>query len=238
MQYYLKGETFMTKNKNKIESLSKKLATYSLAAGGTLLMCTQANAAPQYSGVQNVQVTDTDFLDMDGNGVNDFAFRHADASGILNFFFKYQLGNSVLKGEIVNSNTNIPQKLSTGHQISPDNSFVEIPNYLAVYASGKNYGNFVGQNGFVGVKFKIDANTHYGWIHYEAPNPPTYGTIIDWGWESTPDTAILAGAPQYNKDPFTASVPTLNEWGILILMALILEESIRRMRREKETVRS
>ena len=97
-------------------------------------------------------------------------------------------------------------------------------------------GNFLGKTGFIGVQFKKGNDTHYGWIHFEGPNPPTYGKIIDWGYESEPDTPILAGAPKYTQPTKTQTIPTLNEWGMLILMALILEEGLRRMRREKDTL--
>ncbi|ETR65781.1 MAG: hypothetical protein OMM_13722 [Candidatus Magnetoglobus multicellularis str. Araruama] len=120
--------------------------------------------------------------------------------------------------------------LTTSQQIGTGNQFGKYYYWLGF---SNVYGNFLGKTGFIGVQFQQGNDTHYGWIHFEGPNPPTYGKIIDWGYESEPDTPILAGAPKYTQPTKTHTIPTLNEWGMLILMALILEEGLRRMRREK-----
>ena len=244
----------MSKNSNEKESLSKKIAKYSMAASGTLLMCTQASATPQYSGIKNETITNGQFIiDMDGDQKNDFVLFHSSSNDISYNFIapvdqSYANSNAILKGNQILPTApvfvNAPPCLTTGQEISPTNSFLKkynSPLNILELKKADDYPNgagpFLGQTGFIGVRFKIGENMHYGWIQFEGPNPPTYGKVIDWGYEDQPDTPILAGAPQYNKK--TATVPTLNEWGILILMALILEEGIRRSRRrEKETVRS
>ncbi len=42
-------------------------------------------------------------------------------------------------------------------------------------------------------------------------------SIIDWAYEDTPDTPILAGATGVVPQP----IPTLNEWGMIVLMTLL-----------------
>ncbi len=67
---------------------------------------------------------------------------------------------------------------------------------LASVYSGSYYGN-LGDGGdhYVGVSFVSSANTYYGWIRVTAI--PTNGltvTIMDYAYESTADTDILAGS--------------------------------------------
>ncbi|ETR71291.1 MAG: hypothetical protein OMM_02599 [Candidatus Magnetoglobus multicellularis str. Araruama] len=238
----------MTTKENKTSSLSKKIAKYSMTAGGTLLLCSQALASPQYSGIQNINITNNEFeLDINADGQIDFVFAnfylgsgsYKDNYNVVIPPKTISAANGVIKGEPRGRGFYAP-RLSIGQQISPEQSFAQgnYFHFLGFYLDSEPYGNFWEESGFIGVNFKIGDNTHYGWVQFEGPHASTYGKIIDWGYEDQADTHILAGEPEYitEEEPRTATVPTLNEWGILILMALILEESIRRMRKEKETV--
>ena len=229
----------MSKQDENNKTLSKQLVKYSMAASSTLLLCSQAAATPQYSGLKNETFSQSMFqVDIDGNSVIDFdiidSFNPNNSNqGIIAINANGSNFNNLIKGQSVSSG-NVPPRFSVGQQIGPANSFAA-GKYLAFNGfSSLTGGEFLGQRGFLGVRFKIGDNEHYGWIHFEGGNPPTYGKVIDWGYEDQPNTAILAGAPKYKKT--TAKVPTLNEWGILILMALILEEGLRRMKRKKEQV--
>lgn len=84
-------------------------------------------------------------------------------------------------------------------------------------------GNFYAQGtqGYIGVRFYDAVCDHFGWIQFRHDTgvpPLTQGTIIDWAYEDTCNAPILAGdtvgAP-------AVSVPTLNQWGTLILIALL-----------------
>lgn len=54
-------------------------------------------------------------------------------------------------------------------------------------------GKFVGEEKFLGVRFYIGDNLHYGWIRISMPEEIAPLTIIDWAYEQTPDMAIQAG---------------------------------------------
>lgn len=56
-----------------------------------------------------------------------------------------------------------------------------------------NYGNFKGQAGFVGCRFDIGGNQHYGWIEAEVNNDVSEFTIKGYAYEETPNAAIIAG---------------------------------------------
>ncbi len=49
-------------------------------------------------------------------------------------------------------------------------------------------------NKFLGLRFLIDNNTHYGWARLDVTSP-TQWVIKDYAYESSPDTGILAGEP-------------------------------------------
>lgn len=77
---------------------------------------------------------------------------------------------------------------------------------------------FNSQTGYIGVRIPVTGapgHYYYGWIQYQGHSNGT-GTIIDWAYENTPDMAIAAGAAGY-----AAPVPALDEWGALILFALL-----------------
>jgi len=221
----------MSKDKQNAP-LSKKIVTYSIAASGALAIGAQVDAAPQYSGAINETVSAGRFaIDIDADMSVEYTF------------INYAQSNYNVNGLEMNENAKIQGQaqpfascLTTSQQIGPGNQFGKYYYLLGIRDSSDAYGNFLGKTGFIGVQFKKGNDTHYGWIHFEGPNPPTYGKIIDWGYESEPDTPILAGAPKYTQPTKTHTIPTLNEWGMLILMALILEEGLRRMRREKDTL--
>ena len=230
----------MSKNKQKAP-LSKKIVTYSIAASGALAIGAQVDAAPQYSGAINETVSDDSFIiDIDGVTPAEFEFINFQNFNSGNYLYFNPTINLMIHGEIETFNSqDIPlaSRFTTSQQIGPGS------NWGKYFVLGEKInedsfeaGNFLGKTGFIGVQFQKGNNTHYGWIHFEGPNTPTYGKIIDWGYESEPDTPILAGAPKYTQPTKTHTIPTLNEWGMLILMALILEEGLRRMRREKDTL--
>ncbi|QDU70467.1 PEP-CTERM sorting domain-containing protein [Mucisphaera calidilacus] len=59
------------------------------------------------------------------------------------------------------------------------------PNYNA---------NFVGQGNYIGYRFEIDGNTHYGWVQVDVTDNLINAIITGYAYESTPDTGIVAGA--------------------------------------------
>ena len=111
-------------------------------------------------------------------------------------------------------------------------------------------GNFGGKRGYMGVRFNISGNTHYGWIQFDAPGasgtivnwayedktgkaiaPGASGTIVDWAYEDKAGKAIAAGDTGLVAP--VVSVPTLNQWGMIFLTGLILLEGARRLRKKK-----
>ncbi len=101
-----------------------------------------------------------------------------------------------------------PYAMNDGNLISEDLSFVEnsfqtMALYLSVVdypAAGEVYffgefGNWVGENGkFLGLRFDIDGENHYGWVRLDVDNLEI--TIDDYAYNATPDAEIEAGATE------------------------------------------
>ena len=53
-----------------------------------------------------------------------------------------------------------------------------------------------GESAYMGFQFTApaDGQTHYGWVNVVISADGTQGTIHNWAWESTPNTAITTGA--------------------------------------------
>lgn len=65
---------------------------------------------------------------------------------------------------------------------------------LASTYSGQTYGNFNdGIDHFVGCKFLIGANTHFGWIRVNCVSGGGSATIKDYAYNATANTALTAG---------------------------------------------
>ncbi len=85
----------------------------------------------------------------------------------------------------------------------------------SVYLGYSYGGPFQGKgNKYVGVRFTNATGEHFGWIQVILTAGSSSLTIVDWAWEDEADTPILAGAG-------IKVVPTLNEWGLIVLMTLL-----------------
>lgn len=62
-----------------------------------------------------------------------------------------------------------------------------------------NFDRYPGQTRYIGIRFSSDnINWHYGWIAVQCNTIPLYnkssiGTLVSYGYETTPNQAILAG---------------------------------------------
>lgn len=106
---------------------------------------------------------------------------------------------SILNGALV-----YPSRLAAGTMIGPGGMFNTLAagqtGFLASLSSG-TYPNSQwysqnGASGFIGVRFTDGAGVHYGWVGLTVNGADTGYTITLHGiaYETTPDTAITAGA--------------------------------------------
>jgi hypothetical protein len=235
-------------------------ATYATAAGAAMAVAAPAQAAIHWSGPKDLVVnrdhTPMD-VDLNGDGIADFSFVHYGTvytkyTGTASTYFVTNqllglMGNSG-NSAVGSTHYPVPYRLQQGDLVSPGMAgewtyygylaagvFVGIHTAgTSTYATSYRAGNFIDQEGFVGVRFQIDGNTHYGWIAFEGTwDPPGWseGRITGWAYEDVPDTAIAAG-DQGPQPP----IPTLNEWGMIFLAALILASGAYLMKTRREAI--
>lgn len=107
-------------------------------------------------------------------------------------------------------------------------SFEEVA-FINFCYGGSCDGPFAETPGYLGVRFDIGANTHYGWIQLVTAvgEGVRSVTIIDWAYNDEPGVPIHVGTT-------SDEIPTLNEWGLLILAALIMAGGGWSLRRKEE----
>ncbi len=223
--------------KKKKGSFEKKLKAYSAAAAGTLLLApSAANAAIQYTNPPDITINA-------GNSIYGINF---DGGNIdFNVFYNYA-SNSDYGIWIDTSTTTAPITGGTGiigtfngimyGANLPSNYLVQntLPGYSwiggAVFLNGSEFdgydGYFLNSTGCIGVKLSTAGGTRYGWIRYQGVSR-TEGLIHDWAYEDT-------GAPIRCFDTSTVPAPTLNQWGLIILIALLAGAGVGVLRKQKK----
>jgi len=102
--------------------------------------------------------------------------------------------------ELLSAN-GLPADVASGASIGPGGHFGKGRSYgrlFGYYYFNKVTGNFKpGQVGYVGFQFSEQGQTHYGWVRVQVTkrgrNLP-FLVLSEFGYESTPNTAILAGS--------------------------------------------
>lgn len=199
----------MNKHLHDKKNLSSRLAGYALTGSALMAMGSMANAQVIHSGPKNLPVTDPltpVSIDIDGDLVDDFTLGLAQLSTLWNSYastnsaWVINNGSSVYQGSwITKSAGEIVHALSSGDIIAASTSW---GNDGTAYWNIGYYGpmftgincEFQGQGDmFMGVRFYIGANQHYGWVRLNVPADVTSMTIVDWAYQETPGAGLIAG---------------------------------------------
>jgi hypothetical protein len=77
--------------------------------------------------------------------------------------------------------------------------------HIAAKKNGYNF--FVGDQKYVGIKFTLAGQTHFGWIGFQVDSTnPLHAIIRDYAYESDPNTAIAAGVAPVIPEPGTLAL--------------------------------
>lgn len=207
----------------------RKLLAYALAGGAATA---PASAAIIYSGAaRNITVNYGSSAGIDFSGVGtaqDFNFTFSNSGSV----HVIQIGSSA--NHIAKSG--VPSQaisFTTGASIDGTQSYTASTKILAQYASGsRSGGNFQVGTSFVGVSLPtgIGSDVNYGWIQVTVPATTSSPfTIVDWAYQNTANTAILAGDTGQNS----GSVPETGSTALFSLGAagLCLWRARKRARR-------
>ena len=190
-----------------------RLKAYSAMALALTAGATTLDATIVYNDIEDVTVEIGDMydIDIDGDGTLDFHFRagtivSSTSSGVWSFgsvfglYTSYTVGNS--GNQLIGyqgSFYNYGSALDAGVTVGPDGPWLSYPSYSnsAVLASnfyGSTFAAFPGQGEkFLGFKFMVGDNTHYGWMRIVADIDPVFITIMDYAYENAPNKEIETG---------------------------------------------
>jgi hypothetical protein len=203
------------------ESLHQRLNAYALAAsaaGVTMLaLAPHAEAKIIYTPAHRV-ITPKDSYNIDFNrdGITDFKIANSVSACTDFCFFELRQwpadGNSAV-GYTVGSGFLLDSALKPGAHIGPRSPFKKGTAALVVarsnvYTSNKTivYGRWVNvKDRYLGLKFQIKGNTHYGWarLNVKVSKTRITATLTGYAYETIPNKPIIAGK---TKGPDNASV--------------------------------
>ena len=189
---------------NNWKSTGTMLAT---VAGSALALATNANAGIIYSGVQNLTVS----LPNGGPAVSSAALNGlAPIPWDIRVFNALRSGRSTASAQLhevvghgdafmaMSSFSPNALKLASGDVISAGKTFV---NRSFPLLRRKNLASYTGaflnsSVGFVGIKFNLSGNAHFGWIRLHVdigPGTSITEKAIDWAYNDVAGQQILAG---------------------------------------------
>jgi len=189
-------------------ALSHRLNLYALtasAAGVSLLALVQpSEARVVYTDTHNVIRTNGIYgLDLNHDGIIDFLIQERgflfSSSGYNGLRAKEAFGNAVEGSNGIAAALSQGARIGSGQQfISSTNSFGEaLFNVACSVDSGCStvgkWGNV--RNRYLGLRFRIDGKTHYGWarLSVEVQGHKITAVLTGYAYESIPGRAIYAG---------------------------------------------
>lgn len=212
--------------------------TAALAAGVGLLSMAQPAASEVVVTHKSIPILpryiiSTDVpLDINGDGITDFSF------GLTSFGpYSYKIGNlsfvnksgnaAMAKGEALK--TPLVDALLRGALVGPSDKFNGAPNLLIQQTydvehnnsycnDHKAYGHWGGNNPdrFVGVRFQINGQTHYGWVRLTVQHSTVLkgcseisATITAYAYETVANKPITVGSSGSASDSSADFQPTI-----------------------------
>ena len=187
-------------------SISNRLANhFALAAVATAAVAATSNAAVVYSGVVNfacavdidgcyINVQTNQLSNGPGSGVAGWDVNPYSSGGGMNFFNSTGGGQMRYPGVTTGPAGN----LALGTSIGATGSFNTYTTGVVFGAAAGNW-QYSAEN-VIGFRFVAQAGTtHYGWMRFLMGAAGSSGTsmtrtVVDYGWESTAATSIVAGA--------------------------------------------
>jgi hypothetical protein len=187
----------MKKTKTRLKGGPGKWLGYSGMATTFLAVTPSAKAQVVSVDVDPDVVVDgsTYDVDFDGDGTADVQITQSQTSS--SSYGAQVIGVNVPAGNAVLGSTSspymYPNVLASGDPIAPGD-----PNFQTESFGSLNYGGFAGNwsdtTGFLGCRFVGgDGMDHYGWVQLSVPANSDSVTVMAYGYEASPETAIDAG---------------------------------------------
>jgi hypothetical protein len=204
---------------NLSDSLHQRLNAYALAAGAAgmgVLACTQpATAKIVYTKAHRVIGLHSSYnLDLNHDGINDFTISNTTHGHTSKRFFALfeepAVGNSGMATLSRGGQYLLATALKPGTVIGPEGAFVEgkgdLAGIISAYFFYAVFGQWVNaQQRYLGLRFKIKGQTHYGWarLNVEVDYPPPlaiHAIVTGYAYETIPNKPIIAGKTKGSDD--------------------------------------
>lgn len=177
--------------------LDRSLAAYmtaATAAGVGLLAATNAEAKIVYTPADQILVfhgNDSQMpFDINGDGIPDILFTWGTVG------YGSYVGASPEAGNGIVGAPGSAAALPWGTRIGPKDAFVTTAELMmeraGCHSKCSTFGPWAGKyNRFLGVKFTIGGETHYGWVNLNMTRGS--GTITGYAYETIPNKPLVAG---------------------------------------------
>ncbi|HVI10086.1 MAG TPA: hypothetical protein VND65_17490, partial [Candidatus Binatia bacterium] len=181
----------------------------------------------------------TTTLDINNDGMADFTFTmsstaHFSSIGYTTrarFLFKAagaQAGNSAVKGH----QGETAAAIAKGQTIGPQDQFasgayLSFNKFRISTGQGQQFGSWQSvEYAFVGLKFMLNGQVHYGWARIKFPTPYaiSFPSIYGYAYESQPNTPIVAGQTSGTYSEANADSPSPATLGMLAGGARVMNQ--------------
>jgi hypothetical protein len=204
-------------------NLNRQLGLYSLAAaaaGVSMLALAQPAAGEVVITRKTIPIPLAPYgvpepveISLTNNGIDDFTFSLRSTFSSISTLNVRSFGvtNAAAGKGVVGMGTHIAyaSALTRGAKIGPSTHFSSEGRIEQSLTRGRPYTRYLygkwggnPKNHYLGVRFLIDGQTHYGWIRLTVTtNPQTHGplmsaTITAYAYETVPNKPILAGTAE------------------------------------------
>jgi hypothetical protein len=193
--------------KTSSTNLNRQLGLYSLAAaaaGVSMLALAQPAAGEVVVTKKTIPLIGNVSIDINQDGINDFEFYNYFSFGSADLTVRGGLPGGG-GGAFVVGQSDYASPLMRGADIgaaarfSPSSTFAGIEKGMHVgYSNEKLDGPWSGNpaNRYLGVRFRIDGQIHYGWVRlsvFTLPKGAWGATITAYAYETVPNKTIKAG---------------------------------------------
>jgi hypothetical protein len=187
----------MKKNNTKIAKRLSQYSSFALAMAGVSEADGQVvytDVDPDFSGTVGTSFN----IDFNNDGVIELYLENYSSNGNT-LLYAYPENSNGLLGSIFPTYPSVafPYALDSGNNISSgatgDFTDSYYFNILNINTPNANIGNWIGvSDKFLGVRFEIGNNIHYGWVRLDVTTNGDY-TVKDFAYEAIPGVGIQAG---------------------------------------------
>ena len=205
----MKRSTGPRKTAKLSKSLHRQLNSYALAASaagvGALALSVPAEAKIVYTQTHHVIGTNGVYrLDLNHDGITDFVIRQSGSTlGSTGTNALLVNGDAVVGHESVHT-PHVPAALRKGAVVGTNQSFIprryHESTMVSVWQTDSiglhDYGKWVNiTNRYLGLRFKIAGETHYGWarLSVRVKGRKITATLTGYAYETIPNKPIIAG---------------------------------------------